>query len=593
LGLLAVCAAYAALVLHHTPWAEARQLDAIFPFYKWRTRVFSAGELAAAWRLLAGSAAVFGTGALLLAAGAAGRAERRACWRELRTTASSLRRAVAQLPAHHKWGAAAALLALTVFRVVLSLPAVTPEYDDAASYTLFVSKGLLAVSAYYPLPNNHVLSNTISQLFYNVYPGFWWTMRLPVVLQAAVATAVLFVGLLRERVAFRPALLATGLFSLAQLSLYHVAVGRGYWLLTALAGVAFFSTLPLARGTTQPRAAWSLLVVSGVLGAYSVPTFALVLASSFTWLGWAFLRRKAAGAVAKTAAAGVIIAAASLLLYTPLMFVSGPGMLFGNGFVAPHPLAEFLAGWPRYLWESEGFLAGQVRVGALVTLAGLVGVFCMWRAARGGRLPPQVASAWQRLAPAALWFMAVPYAVLTVQRAFAPGRTLLYKAFFFFLLLALVIEWLLLLKRRPFRAFQPWLRSALGVTAVVWFGYQLVSLWRDNLAPRRNNAAYHAAFAWLASQPRGLVLVPEPTHSIFLRLYFLSERPAATWRLDGRPKPYTHYPYVVAFPERRGYFQPKLAGPPAFHNQEVDIYRVPDPGATKRPIEPAYWYLND
>jgi hypothetical protein len=179
--------------------------------------------------------------------------------------------------------------------------------------------------------------------------------------------------------------------------------------------------------------------------------------------------------------------------------------------------------------------------------------------------------------------------VLSAQRVYAPERTLLYKGIFFYVLVLMGIEWLL---QHPKYGHWKSLRPALGAAALVWTAYQFQSMWRDNRTPRQHNADYHAAFAWLARQPRGLVLVPEPTHSIFLRLYFRSELPDQPWRLDGRPEPGVAYPYVVAFPNKRGYFQPKFTYAPAYRNREVEIYRVP----TSQPLSPglpSYWYLNE
>ncbi|MBF9220349.1 hypothetical protein [Hymenobacter ruricola] len=589
LGLLALCAGYAAAILHSTPWAEARGLDAIFPFYAWRTRPFTAGALARAWQLLGGAAAALGLLAAGLAAGAPGRQELRALARQGRAMRHSLAQTAASLTPRQRrlawWGFAA----LTVLRAGLSLASVTPEYDDAASYTLFVSQGLFVTASYYPIPNNHVLSNVLSWLFYQVSPNFWWTMRLPVLLTTSAATVLWFVGFLRWRVKFWPAALALLLFSISKLSIYHSSVGRGYWLLTALAGVMFFVTLALGENTRHPRAAWALFILSGVLGAYTVPTFAVVIASAGAWLAWQFIRQKAYANLLRLLTAGLLTVAATLLLYSPLLFVSGPAIFFGNGFVAPRPLPEFVAGLPAYLWENEGFLAGQIKAGAVLTILGLALAAVLWRRARRGQLPAAQAAPWLGLAPAALWFWAFPYAVLMAQRVFAPGRTLLYKAIFFFVLLAMGVEWLL--ERPKFRQWRA-LRPGLAVAALVWTGYQFESLWRDNRIPHQHNADYHAAFAWLARQPRGPVLVPEPTHSIFLRLYFRSELPAQSWQLDGRPAPGRAYPYVVAFPDKRGYFQPKFTYAPAYRNREVEIYRVPVSGPPPAGLPP-YWYLNE
>jgi hypothetical protein len=587
---LALCAGYAALVLHSSSWTEAQQLDAIFPFYKWRTRVYSANELAQAWRLLLAAAAFFAVAAILLGFGVEGRNTFGAWGRSVRSAAVSFKAELKQLSAAERGAAGWTLVALSVIRVYMSFPAVTPEYDDVPSYELFATKSLLAVSAYYPVPNNHVLSNTLSWLFYHVHPGFWFTMRLPVVLVATAATAMLFTGLLRAGASFRPAWLATVLFSLAQLSLYNGAVGRGYWLLTLLAGVVFFCTLALSTAARHSYAAWTGLVVAGILGAYTVPTFALVLASSFTWLGMCFLRLHLVRAFAALVAMGLVISAGSLLLYTPLLFVSGPTIFFENGFVAPHAWVEFWQGLPAYLWETEGFLAGQMKLGGLLVIAGLLAVLVLLHLVRKGRLPAEIAKPWLRLAPAALWFMWLPYAVLAAQRVFAPGRTLLYKAFFFFLLLALAVEWLL--RASPIRA-QRWLRPVLGMVAIIWTTYQFTSLWRDNQGPRRRNDARHEAFLWLDRQPRGPLLVPEPTHSLFMRMYLHAERPGQQWRIDAFPVPHTAYAYVLAFPENHGFFQPHFSFTPAFHNEQVDIYRLPTPrpGQGPEPAVPSYWHI--
>lgn len=589
IGLLAICAGYAALVMHSSTWAEARQLDAIFPFYKWRIRLFSADEFSRYGQLLTGLAALFILIAGALLSTATGRAECRQWGQELREVGAGLRCTFGALPAAQRRGAALLLLALTAFRLLVSLPAVTPGYDDVPSYEMFASKSLLAVSAYYPVPNNHVLSNSINSIFYHINPGFWFTMRLPVVLAATVATVLLFLGLLWARTSFRTAWLSTLLFSLVQLSLYHVAVGRGYWLLTLFAVVAFFASLAQAEGPNQPRATWAGLVVGGVLGLYTVPTYALVLGSAFSWLGLGYLRQRNWPGLLWLVVLGAVIVVASLLLYAPLLFVSGPAIFFGNGFVASKQLGVFWRGLPAYLWETEGFLAGQGKVGG-VLVTGILGlVMLLWR--RAAQWPAALRQPWQRLAPAALWFMAFPYAMMAAQRVFAPGRAVLYKAFFFFLLLALVVDWLLYASPKT---WQRWLRLALGLVGLAWFSYEINSLWRDNKRPRHRNAELYQAFQWLDQHPKAPTLMPESTHSLFVRMYLHSELPGQRWPIDHIPQPGVSYTYVLAFPNLHGWFQPGFTFPPVFRNELVEIYRL-NPAvadtASAAGAFPSYWHL--
>ena len=284
--------------------------------------------------------------------------------------------------------------------------------------------------------------------------------------------------------------------------------------------------------------------------------------------------------------AGGIIAAGTLLLYAPLLFISGPAKLFNNGFVSALPLRDFLASLPRYIWQTEGAMAGQVAYGGLLVLAGLAAaVGLLWHAWRQPAPLAQAAS-WRRLGLPALWFLAMPYAILMAQRVLAPDRTMFYRGFFFFTLLALVIEWLL---QNPRAGLQRVIRPLMLVAAFGWSAYQLISLRRDGRVPLAHNVAYHEAFAWLARQKPGLVLAPEPTHYIYFDLYFSSEQPAWPWRADAEPHPNAPYAYVIAFPNLRGYFQPRFNYQPAFHNQEVDIHRITTPADSTS--APAYWHL--
>jgi hypothetical protein len=566
---LAFCAGYSALVLHSSTWAEARQLDVIFPFYTWRTRLFSVAEFT---QLRTGLTAAASATVLLLAIGS-GTAYGRKELLMLRTEIAGIWRGLweswQQLPRTQKMLANGAFLLLTAVRLYFSLA--NPEYDDAVSYEVFVSKGLLATSAYYPIPNNHVFSNTISWLFYQANPGFWWTMRLPVLLICTAATVFWFVGLV-QKAGFRVAMVAVGLFSGLQLSLYHAGVGRGYWLLIGLAGVVFFALLELLAKQARERAAWAALAVAGTLGCYTVPTFVYVLASAFSWLGLTYLRQRNWADMGRAVTMGTLIGIASVLLYAPLLLVSGADKFTGNGFVAPLPPEQFWRGLPAYIWHNEGFLAGQRTLGSLLTIPVLLVVMLLFYAAHRGRLTTIQVQQLHKLGRPALWFMGTPYVLLLVQRVFPPERVLLYKAVFFFLLVGIVVDWALTRWPAP-RHRGAWRVMSLGV--LLFLSYQAYSVVRVNPVARGTNAAYFAGLRWLATQPTGPVLVPEPTHNLFLRFYAHTQERQRPWQIDYDQQAGQRYAYVVAFPNKRGYFQPEFPFPPAYRNAELEIYAVP------------------
>lgn len=570
LGLLSICAAYAAQVLGAGTWAEARALDEIFPFYGGPIRAFSPADWQAARWGLSGAALLLGggVGAGLLFS-ESNRQELRALAAETRQAGARLVGGLRALTARQRGQALAALALLTGLRLCCSL--IIPEYDDEISYEVFVSKGLLATGAYYPIPNNHVLSNSISLLFHWVNPGFWWTMRLPVVLISTGATVLLFAGLVR-RGGFRVAAVAASLLGVLQISLYHAAVGRGYWLLTGLAGLLFFAALALTEARGRHRAAWAALLLAGVLGAYTVPTFAYALASAYSWLGWSFWRRGERAQLTRLAMVAVLTGLGAATLYAPILLVSGFHQLAGNSFVVPLAPDRFWRSLPAYVWFNEGFLAGQRTVGAGLTLLGLGLVGYLFRLARRGRLPAGLAARLRQLAGPALWFMALPYAVLAGQRVQPPERTLFYKAFFFFILVGLLLDWAL--TRWPAPAHR-WLRPALLASATLFALYQITGIERDNRPVRRHNAAYRAGWQWLIEQPPGPVLIPETTLNLFFRFYAHSEPPHRPAQIDFAPRGRTRYAYVVAFSNGRGYFHPTFRFPPAYRNEQVAIYLIP------------------
>ena len=569
LGLLAGSAAWPALVLYTTSWAEARDLDRIFPFYAWRTPYFPVATFEAVRRSLALVAGSSTLAMLGLSWPPAGRREWLALGQEGARGLALLRLRLTQLSDSEHLAAGVAFGLLTALRVFFSIT--NPGYDDAVSYEVFVNKGLLATTAFYPVPNNHVFSNTISWLFFQINPGFWWSMRLPVLLISTLGTAYLFAALLRCS-NFRVALLAPGLFSCLQLSLYHAGVGRGYWLMISLAGVVFFSTLHLAEGGSRPRAAWAALLLSCVLGGYTVPPFAYVAASGFGWLGWQALRRQNWRCLAVLVVAGLVTLAANALLYTPLMLVSGADQLLGNGYVRALPTRYFWTGLPLYAWYNEGFLVGQRTIGALLTVAGLGLLAWLCNELKNKALPAETSRLLRQLAGPALWFVLLPYALIIAQRVFPPERTLLYKGFFFFILAGIIIDWAM--RRWPAPAYR-WPRQVLAMSTVLFISYEAWYVGRVNHAARATNGSYRAGLHWLAGQPPGAVLNPETTLNLFFRFYAHTEVPGRPWRFDATPQPGQHYAYVVAFAGQRRSFHPKFDFAPAYDNGTVLIYRIP------------------
>ncbi|TDN39253.1 hypothetical protein E4631_15735 [Hymenobacter sp. UV11] len=545
--LIAACAAYALAVLSTVSWPELAALRAGSDWHarayteRWVPQPYTQAGFQALRALLGGVAG----GAVLLAAalGVAppGRQHLRALGRE---TTGLLHRLGASwqglAPGQRRlaWGA---LAALTALRVGGSL--VAQAYDDATSYELFVRARLLVVTAFYPVPNNHVLANTLAWAFYQMHPVFWWSMRLPVLLASTAATAGWFLVLLR-RGGFGVALLSVVCFGLTVDGLYYALIGRGYWLLIGLCAVGFGAVLVLQRALLAgmgrgQRVAWVVLVASGAAGLFAVPTHGYFLASAYAWLGVLALGQRAWRWLAGLATAAALTLVGTALLYTPLLWFSGPQSLFHNQFVESLTSAEF--------WVDAVATVRQPHHAVGVGLGGLVLAAFGWLAYRAwtGRLPARQQLAVRQLGGVSVWLALFPYLLVVGQRTAPPERALLYKEQFLFVLGALVLRYL-------------WQRSAALPTRRRWHwgvlvglglfvGSQLALTGHREISWRRTIGWPLGApgAAWLAAHPMGPVLAPRPVNQLLLRFYLHTTRPNQSWQIDTYPHSGVQYRYYV------------------------------------------------
>ncbi len=575
-GIWGLCAAYAALVLNQATYADVRALGRITfhnGSYQYLSVRPTAAEFALAQRTALGVA-----GALLLAAalaGARGDGPRQlgALAAETRAALAGLGRTLARLAPAQRWAAGLSLAVLTGARVYFGLVK-SYHSDEVASYDFFISRGLLAVSSFYPIPNNHVLPNTLSWLFFRVNPDLWFTLRLPVLLTTTAGTVGLFAGLVRFGT-FRAALVALTLFAWVQLSMYNAVAGRGYWLLMSLAGVHFFATVALLARPGAPRVAWAALLLSGALGCYTVPSFLYVVASASSYLGLVYGRRRDWAGLGRAAALAAGAVAGAALLYAPLLLLSGWRLLLANDYVVSHPWPEFLRALPAFAWFTEGTLAGQRSVGVLGFVAGLGAFGWLLRARAWAGLAPDLRAAVRRLGLPALWFVGLPYALLTAQRVLPPERVLLYKSLYFFALVGLVVDaWL---RAHPGR----WRPRLAGLGIALFVAYQTYTMTFLVMANRRYIDAIWGSFAWLEKQPPGRAMVgvnETSLHYLFLAHY---RTPGRAWQFDTSPQPGVRYRYVVVSPDYQGPYRPAPPAQPVFRDGVNEIYALPAPG---RPV---------
>ena len=459
---------------------------------------------------------------------------------ELRQSLARLSSWWGRLPVSAKIISAGLVTVLLVVRgwYLLNYPLGT---DEVASYDYFVREGLVAITSYYPIPNNHIFYNLLAWPLAQAGLSPRLVMRLPTLLLGTFGTIAGYV-LLARLTGLRLATLIMGLVGLVPLWVYYAAVGRGYFIQFCLLQIGFFAVIELLRpASAYWRLSWLAFIGSSILGLYTIPTFAYPLASLLASLGVGFLIQRRGQNFWGLAVAGVVILAVTMLLYTPIITVSGWHQLVANRYVATKTAAQFWPSFRAILYETAAELFGpSLRLSGPAWLAGaLLGAVVVRR-----RLP----AGSKRTIGYLCWAMlAMPLLLMVVQRVYAPLRTVLYLTFFGYLLAALLL--LHLPVRLRLAGSIRWLLILLLIT-----GVGTLRLYRHQTqvqASRAETEQLQQAYQWLqthagmADQPTQ-VWFYAPLHELFFAHYLHQDAKLnLVLHSDGSAGPDQSYDIVV------------------------------------------------
>jgi hypothetical protein len=242
--------------------------------------------------------------------------------------------------------------------------------DESDTYNVLSSRSLIEGLSVYHSPNNHVLFTLLSHLCTHWLGGNPWAIRLPAFVAGVLIVPFSYVAV-RSLFGCIAALLSAALLSSSAYLILYSVNGRGYSLQGLLTLVEVIICVYIIK--TQFRSAWPLFALVGALGFFTVPTMLYPFSMCFFWLalmvftgGPQFERQKL---FIDLGVGTVLLLYLTLILYTPVLIVSGPMKLFANRFVAPLPWADFLPLlWSR-LVEFEEFARTSVPFAAWMCLA--------------------------------------------------------------------------------------------------------------------------------------------------------------------------------------------------------------------------------
>jgi hypothetical protein len=217
-----------------------------------------------------------------------------------------------------------AIILFAVCRGIYCIITVPVSFDEADTWLLFISKGPVMISSFYPFPNNHILYNWCVWVCSILPINTTVLLRLPLIV--ALPPCIIFLYRLAKHLFNeQSSLLSVAVFTFSFPVFHYSYTARGYLFILLFSLVALWC-LVMLDSYNKKRYRFSL-VASLVAGFYTVPSFLYfaALALVFFFIRWFIKDRPKATMLMKHSIVVIII---TLLLYTPVFLVSGTKGLF-------------------------------------------------------------------------------------------------------------------------------------------------------------------------------------------------------------------------------------------------------------------------
>ena len=212
-------------------------------------------------------------------------------------------------------------------------------YDEAYTYQAFASQPLFVLLTDYHLPNNHIFHSLLVHFSTLIFGNHLWALRLPMLLagMGLIGTAYL---LGTRLYAPEIGLASAALTAISSEAIMHATSARGYSLVALLTVLIFYLGIQVL--THKNLFLWLGIAILSALGFWTIPIMFFPFGILFLWLilesfsgdifpayvnRWEFFRY--------WLVTGILSAIGTLILYFPVLRVSGTRYLLGNVYIAP------------------------------------------------------------------------------------------------------------------------------------------------------------------------------------------------------------------------------------------------------------------
>ena len=205
-----------------------------------------------------------------------------------------------------------------------------PRYDETFTYLTFARRSLIHVFAFYPAPNNHILSTAFIWLSCRIFGPEPWAWRVPALLAGVAVLPMIYAA--GRRLAGRNAgLYAAGIAAVAPPMVIYSVDARGFMLQALFLAAMLLLAAGIVEGTEG--GSWSLLSAAAVAGFWTAPTMLYPYLVVMVWILACGTRKMLRPVLVSGTATGAVVAA----LYMPVVIVTGAEQLFRNHWVRPLP----------------------------------------------------------------------------------------------------------------------------------------------------------------------------------------------------------------------------------------------------------------
>lgn len=200
--------------------------------------------------------------------------------------------------------------------------------DEPMTYNDFIVGPFWHPLALYPYPNNHVFSSILINIT-NEIPGLdlLFRLRIPAVL-ISILTWIFAYRFVRKFYSENVALFVVAVGVIVVTNMQHAYIARGYAFVMFFVVVGLYAVFNIIEQKGNRRRDWIALVISSVLGAWTMPSYLypfLTLNILIFVANYRLLKKQ----ILYSLLVGILV----FVVYSPILVVSGIEMLTSNEFV--------------------------------------------------------------------------------------------------------------------------------------------------------------------------------------------------------------------------------------------------------------------